>query len=403
MGRRIRLKTRPKPSSIEGETSKRIKIRRGRAGSAFEQIIESAKKEAAKVANFKGFKAGVKSGIKKEKKRSEQIDAELTTSRRMLERHDREAMTLSGRLRQVEKALSAIVHAEDVEDESTYVVLRLNSNGIRLQKREEQSVLATNKWRFLWGDEATAGIVRDTDGIDRSQSTMTRHRHHPGRQIPRRPMHEIWDALAEVEVPDVDPMQGMRRTWYWNRRRYSSHGAAMNAWRRHMHRRMEARVIPEGTPSSFIPVAEDDEPEDIFDDEPTQEESDNVDELNPPEIAQPGHDIERRRANMRNRINQFLRSCELESCRYWTRHASLNLTAIEEARDAQVALNPFLAVCWAFTQPLEHWDNDRFHTFRTDVNYYLEVVQNRGAEAAGTPTTRRRRRAARAGYNRSNY
>jgi len=234
---------------------------------------------------------------------------------------------------------------------------------------------------------------------------------HPGRKIPIREMHPIWDALPETEVPNVDPMQGMRNAWYWNRRRYSSHGAAMNAWRRHMHQNVQANTIDPALPTSYIPPAHEHHLEDedeLWNEDASsaevisvERESDNVEEMNPPPLSE-GFASVRRERNMRNRINTFLRSCNIERCSYWTREYSNHQGSIRTARREGNTLTPFLRVCRHFEVPLEHWDGDNWAAFRQDVSFYMETGH------AGRPRRRRRRRASGreingGGYNRSNY
>jgi len=375
---------------------KRIKIRRGRASSGFEAIIEAAKKEAAKVANFKGFKSGKKSGIKAQEKKTEKVEKELAHTRDRLERHDVEAIKLSTRLRIVEKALSRIVHTVKDNNFHTRLLLNLNDAGVRMAQQSEHATLATNKWKFVWGD---GDVMRDDDGVDRVASTMQRHRLHPGRKVPIREMWPIWESVARTERPDIDPIQGMRGAWYWNARRYSTHSSAMNAWRRHMHNKQTAEQ-ERAALDALMPGPED---EDAFGE--VVEDVPYVDSDTPEYTEIAGADAERRTRNMRNRINGFLRSCELQSCSYWTRYYSERLDIIDG--EEHTDLSPFNRVCAHFVVPLYDWDDDNWNSFAMDVNYYLEVVQNNGHAAADSPSTRRRRRGrsavTRQGYNRSNY
>ena len=414
MGRRIRPKTRPKTVHEDETGRKRIKIRRGRAGSEFEAIVEAAKKEAAKDANFKGFKTGKKAGVNSERKKTEKVQQQLTATLERLERHDVEALKLSTRLRIVEKALSSIVHTVTDNNFDTRLLLNLNSAGVRMASADEHGILATNKWKFVWGDGTE--VVRDDDGVDRVTSTMQRHRLHPGRKIAIREMWPIWDSVPNVERPDIDPMQGMRGAWYYDTRRYSTHSSAMNAWRRHMHNKQTAQAERLAR-NRLMPEAEYEESDDV-DEMIADSDAAYVDEDTPEYREIAGADAERRTRNMRNRINGFFRSCELESCSYWTRHYSDRQEVIDN--EAYNDLNAFNRVCAHFAVPLYDWDNDNWAQFRSDVNYYLEVTQNGGAVMAGAPSTRRRRsrhravdrtydnvndrnRRRRGGYNRSNY
>lgn len=394
MARRIRLKTRPETVHEDESGRKRIKIRRGRASSGFEQIIESAKKEAAKAANFKGFKSGKKSGINSERKKTEKVEKDL-------ERENKLTTKLEGRLYMVQQGLSACIK------EKPEVALLLSAKGLRMANTGTDF---TERWVFLWDED---GVVRDVDGVDRVQSSMQRHRLHPGRRIPIREMWPIWDSVNTSERPDIDPMQGMRGAWYYDTRRYSTHSSAMNAWRRHMHQKQTAQVEREARNRLMPePEFEEEEPEELLNPNAAY-----VDEDTPEYREIAGADAERRTRNWRNRINGFLRSCELESCRYWTKHYFNRQDVIDN--EAYNDLNAFNRVCAHFAVPLYDWDDDNWTQFRGDVNYYLEVTQNGGAVMAGAPSTRRRRSGRSAvtrdetnarrrerysgGYNRSNY
>ena len=440
MGRRIRPKTRPRPAS-KGETpGTRIKIRLRRESSdTLEQMISVAKKEAAKEANFKGFKSGKKSGMMQEKKKTDKVMRDLESTRERLRRHDVEATTLSARVRTIEKVLSEMAHTFTENNFNTRLLLKLNDSGVPMRSSDEHGLLATNKWKFAWG--SATGVLRDEDGVDRTMSSMQRHRLHPGHRIPIRDMWPIWNAVSTSERPDIDPIQGMRGAWYYDTRRYSTHSSAMNAWRRHMHNKQTAQAEREAR-NALMP-----EPE--FEEEQTEEAympapeqlSDDVDEMNAdndarytdedafgeviadsdaayvdedtPEYREiVGADTERRTRNWRNRINAFLRSCELSSCRYWTTYYADSQEIIDN--EAHNDLNAFNRVCSHFAVPLHDWDDDNWDRFRQDVNYYLEVIQNNGNIAAGDPSIRRRRRGRRSvtrddsrtrprGYQRSNY
>lgn len=395
MGRRIRPKTRPRPASNDESQPGRIKIRMRRESSdTLEQMINAARKEAAKEANFKGFKSGKKVGIKAQEKKTEQVTKDMAALRETLNRRDTDALALSTRLRIVEKALSSIVHTVKDNNFDTRLLLNLNSAGVRMMSSDEFGMLATNKWKFVWGD----AVVRDEDGVDRTMSTMQRHRLHPGHRIPIREMWPIWNAVSVNERPDIDPIQGMRGAWYWNARRYSTHSSAMNAWRRHMHNKQEAQTI--STPEM---VSRDVDSPHQLDYVVEEEDAAYVDEDTPEYREIAGADAERRTRNMRNRINGFMRSCELESCGYWTRHYTNNQNVIDSESFGD--LNAFNRVCSNFAVPLYDWDEDNWEGFRANVNYFLEVRQHSGWIAAGEPRRRRRARRAvvRQGYNRDNY
>lgn len=395
MSRRIRPKIRPKPSSVKAEGKNRIKIRRGRDSDAMEQAIQKAAKELSKHASFKAFKSGVKSGKGSMQKKVGVLETELNNTRSRLASSESVGMVLSGRIRVLEKALSAMVDNDDAF--GTRVLTGLQAQHVLMRMRAEETVQATNKWILVWDDSA---VTRDEDGVDRVTSTFTRHRLHPGRKIPIREMHPIWDALPLNEVPDVDPMQGMRNAWYYNRRRYSSHGAAMNAWRRHMHRRMEGNTIPEGVPSTYIPPAHEQLDEDI----PLAEErgedrnpafDDIYREINAEEDLD-NEERERRRNNMRNRLNGLLRSHNVDRVSYWTREYSWNMNTIEDI--AREDMNPHQRVYSHFAVPLEDWDDDNWAAFRQDISYYLETNRNgrpRRARRARVSERSRQRRARR--------
>lgn len=387
MARRVRPKTRPRPSAVDESQNKRIKIRMRRDSSdSIESLILQARKEAAKEANFKGFKAGVKSGTSKQKKKTEEVSAQL------VEQREKAAM-LEGRLYAVERVLTECII------EKPEVVTLLAAKGLRMS---DTGTDFTARWVFQWDT-----VVRDMDGVDRVTSALQRHRLHPGARIPVREMWDLWNALTVNERPDLDPMQGTRGAWYYNERRYSTHSSAMNAWRRHMHNKYlnsEPHTIPEpGTPHNNPRVPGAIEPDEAV-------EYRDEDEFGTPFAT--GTDpanVSRRRNNMRNRINRVLRSHELNPVSYWTRHYTDNQGVIDT--EAYTDLSPFNRVCSWFAVPLEEWDDVSWTEFRQDISYYLEVLQNSGETAAGTPSTRRRSgrrrestryRAAR-GYNRDNY
>lgn len=417
MARRIRPKTRPKSTREEGP-KKRIKIRRGRDDQGLEALVKKASKEASKEAGFKGFKSGVKSGTKKGQKKVEALEKELTNARERLATSENVGMVLSSRLRTVEKALSGMIAEIKDHNFDTRVLLNLNNSHVPMRQSSDHARLSTHKWVFNWpGNE----VARDEDGVDRtiSDQSFSRHRLHPGRKIPIREMHPIWDAVAANEVPDVDPMQGMRGVWYWNRRRYSSHSAAMNAWRRHMHQRVQGNDIPAGTPSSYIPraheVDEDDDIDHIYQEQP-EEDSDDWSDATPimededlmgadPEIL----DRMRRRVNIRGRCNALLRGNQMPSCRYWEQLYAENMPAIDSARDHH-ALSPLCRVASHFMQPYEDWDNENYAMFCRSVSHYLErttgAIRLRDSNRMQGRGRTRRRASGReydGGYNRSNY
>ena len=296
----------------------------------------------------------------------------------------------------MEKALSSIVHTVTDNNFNTRLLLNLNDAGVRLASADEHGLLATNKWRFSW-DESS--VLRDEDGVDRVTSVMHRHRLHPGVKIPIREMWPIWNAVSTSERPDIDPIQGMRGAWYWNARRYSTHSSAMNAWRRHMHNQQTEREERAALDSLMPePEFEDEDAAYVDEDAPAY-----VDGATREFMPMGSAERERRTRNMRNRINGFMRSCELESCGYWTRHYSNNLDVIDSESFGD--LNAFNRVCSNFAIPLHDWNEDNWEGFRSNVNYFLEVRQHSGWIAAGEPRRRRRARRSvtRQGYNRSNY
>jgi hypothetical protein len=306
----------------------------------------------------------------------------------------------------VEKALSSIVHTVKDNNFDTRLLLNLNNAGVRMMSSDEFGMLATNKWKFVWpGPNDPESVVRDDDGVDRvaSTSTMQRHRLHPGHRIPIRDMWPIWEAVQRTERPDIDPIQGMRGTWYWNTRRYSTHSSAMNAWRRHMHNKQEAQAEREAR-NRLMPEPEP-EDEDAFGEVIADSDAAYADEDNPIYTPTTSAERERLTRNWRNRINAFLRSCELESCRYWTRHYSERAAVIEATLHG--LLSAFNRVCANFAVPLHDWDEENWAAFRQDVNYFLEVRQNQSPHEAGEPRPRRRGRRAvtrnSSGYNRENY
>lgn len=439
MTRRIRPKSRPKSSETDEGTKKRIKIRRGPASTdPLQVLIKAATKEAQKEAGFKGFKSGVKSGTKKAQKKVEKLEKELTATQQRLTAAENNNGVSFLRLRTVEKALSRMVAEIKDNNFDTRLLLNLNDSGVPMRQVGEHAKLSVHKWCFAWvGNE----VLRDTDGVDRrmpSQGGFARHRLHPTHKIPIREMHPIWDSVSNAEVPDIDPMQGMRGTWYWNRRRYSSHSAAMNAWRRHMHNRVGGNDIPAEYPDSFIPRAvetdedapmetvsraivsphqledevledEDDNMDHIYQEQP-EEDSDDWEEDIPHMAADPEIlDRMRRRTNIRGRCNALLRGNQLPSCRYWEQLYAENMPAIDSARDHH-ALSPLCRIASHFMQPYEDWDNDNYDMFCRSVSNYIErttgAIRLRDSNRMqGVRRTRRRAsgREYSGGYNRSNY
>jgi hypothetical protein len=386
---------------------------RRESSDTIEALLNAAKKEAAKEANFRGFKSGKKSGISSEKKKTDKVMRDLESTRERLRRHDIEATTLSARVRAIEKVLSEMAHTFTENNFNTRLLLKLNDSGVPMRSSDEHGILATNKWKFAWND--ASGVVRDEDGVDRSQATMQRHILHPGRRIPIREMWPIWEAVHRSERPDIDPMQGMRGTWYYNTRRYSTHSSAMNAWRRHMHNQQTTQ-LESAARNALMPEPEfeEEQTEEVYMPAPEELSDPNAayaDEESPIYTPTTSAERERLTRNWRNRINSFLRSCELESCRYWTKHYLQRAAVIEADNNP----TPFNRVCASFTVPLYDWDEGNWNAFRLSVNYYLEVRQNSSPHEAGEPRPRRRGRRAvtrnesrnsrtrSLGYNRSNY
>lgn len=233
--------------------------------------------------------------------------------------------------------------------------------------------------------------MRDGDGVDRVQTTMQRHRLHPGHRIRVADMHVIWESVPNTELPTIDPIQGIRGAWYWNMRRYSSHSSAMNAWRRVMHNRAEMNVPH--TLDSDIEEESDDVDEmrvrehvsphqlDHTVLEPTEDDLEEADSA-PTLFYEDADDFANRgegnavwARSMRNRLNILLRDHGLRSCSFWERSYRLHIAHIEDRND----LSAWGEVAASFEVPLYDWDGESYNAFCAAVSTYLEETQS-GAE-----------------------
>ncbi len=393
MARRIRPKVRDKPKPVRDKKG-RIKIRMRRESSDLLQLaLASAQKEARKEAGFKGFKSGVKSATNKAKKAKETLLREIDRERELHRLATARADILT-------RAIERCVMAGHVSCD------QFAQNGVTLERYKNRRE-NMYRWRVTWDTDTpatNAAVVRDVDGVDRVQTVMQRHRLHPGTRIRVADMAVIWASVTDAERPTIDPMQGMRGTWYWNARRYSSHSSAMNAWRRVMHNRANA-LVPGMTDEELEFVESSVERQREVDqnrmagvpDEPTEDDLEEADSA-PTAFADEDEDEEyphefpvARTRNMhaessrvRNRVNLFLRSVSMRSCSYWERNHRQYVAPImarndQAGRQDETGLSAWGHVCAAFAVPLRHWDEESFQSFCARASEYLEQTQN-GAE-----------------------
>lgn len=365
MARRIRPKVRDHPKPVRDQKG-RIKIRMRRESSDLLQLaLKAAQKQAAKEAGFKGFKSGVKSATNKAKKAKEVMLREL----------ERERVEHRHTMARVDILTTAVERVVMAGHTSTDVFA---SHGVYLErfKNRRENMY---RWRVVWDSNAPAAqseVRRDSDGVDRVTTTMQRHRLHPGARIRVADMSVIWASVSDQERPTIDPMQGMRGTWYYNARRYSSHSSAMNSWRRFMHERATPDNADFMTPATLRDDDDDGTNDPGYTEdgmEPTEMTEDELEE----EDCAPEPMTRNRHADsmrVRNRLNMICRNIGVRSCSFWERTCHLNLTPVR-AR-AHAGLSPYLQVAAHFDMPLHDWDEDNVQSFIASVNNYLEQTQN---------------------------